>query len=238
MTIRNLMHDLRTYLSAHTWSLPLFGLRTTNRMLLVGSGTEIVIEGYPRCANTFSVVAFRQAQGRDVGIAHHLHAAAQILVAHKRKIPAILLIRDPVDAIVSLKIRHPELDDARCLRDYLVFYGALESIADYPVVADFAEVTGHLDGVIREVNRRFGTDFAVFDNSPEAVQKVFEEIDVIRRAARRSLSQIATPNAEKEGRKAQVRGAVVGKLDPSELGRATEMYRRFMSLKTAAEARR
>lgn len=238
MTIHNLMHDLRTYLSARTWSLPLFGLRPTNRELLVGADTDIVIEGYPRCANTFTVVAFRQAQDREVRVAHHLHAAAQILVAHKRRIPAILLIRDPVDAIVSLKIRHPELDAARCLRDYLIFYGALKDIAEYPVIADFAEITGHFDGVIREVNRRFATRFSEFDNSPEAVQAVFAEIDAIRRAARRSLSQIATPNAEKDGRKAQARDEVICKLDPSKLERATELYRRFMSLKLATEERR
>lgn len=237
MTIRNLMHDLRTYLSARAWTLPLFGLSPSNRELLVGADTEIVIEGYPRCANTFSVVAFRQAQGREVRVAHHLHAAAQILVAHKRRIPAILLIRDPVDAIVSLKIRHPELDDARCLRDYLSFYGALKDIAEYPVIADFADVTKHLDDVIREVNRRFDTRFAEFANSPEAVRAVFAEIDAIRRAARRSLSQIATPNAEKDGRKAQVRDEVIRKLDPAALQRATELYRRFMSLKTVAEER-
>lgn len=237
MTIRNLMHDLRTYLSGRAWTLPLFGLRPTNKELLVGADTEIVIEGYPRCANTFTVVAFRQAQGREVRIAHHLHAAAQILVAHQRRIPAILLIRDPVDAIVSLKIRHPDLDDARCLRDYLRFYGALKDIAEYPVIADFAEVTGHFNDLIREVNRRFGTRFAEFDNSPEAVQAVFAEIDAIRRAARRSLSQIATPHAEKDGRKEQVRDEVICKLDPSELERATKLYRRFISMKAAPEER-
>ena len=32
----------------------------------------LVIEGFPRSANTFAVVAFRQAQERYVPIAHHL----------------------------------------------------------------------------------------------------------------------------------------------------------------------
>ncbi len=232
MSLLNLKHDLRTYLSVRTWSLPLFGLRPSSRELVILKDTEIVIEGYPRCANTFTVVAFCQSQARKVKVAHHLHASAQILLAQRLGLPAILLIRDPVDAIVSLIIRHPDLDVDRCLRDYLVFYGSLEHMSSYPVVAEIDDVTNNLGGVIREVNRKFSTTFNEFDNAQESVDAVFAEIESIRRKANRSLSQIATPNAEKNSKKSNVRAEVMRNIDPAKLNKATEIYRHFMSKKT------
>ncbi len=41
-------------------------LRPSRRYLLVTKDTEIVIEGYPRSANTFAVAAFLVAQGLPV----------------------------------------------------------------------------------------------------------------------------------------------------------------------------
>lgn len=231
MNVRDLKHDLRTFLSVRAWGLPLFGLRPTNRSLLVGRRTEIVIEGYPRCANTFTVVAFRQAQSRDVRVAHHLHASAQILRAAKWGVPAILLIRDPIEAVVSLMIRHPELSIQRCMRDYLAFYGSLIGIANYPVIADFKDVTENLGSVIRSVNTRFETDFCEFQDGPESVNAVFAEIDAIRRAARRSLAQIATPNSEKDAAKCSVRELVQERVLASDLDSANQLYQNFSRAK-------
>jgi hypothetical protein len=231
VSIQNLKHNIRSGLSTRTWGLSVLTLSGDNRKLAVRRDTDIVIEGFPRCANTFAVVAFRQAQSREIRIAHHLHASAQIMVAERRGTPAILLIREPLDAIISLKIRHPELDTRLCLRDYQVFYGSLEPIMRYPAIADFSVVTNNLAAVIREVNRRFGTDFAEFRSTPEAIEAVFYEIDSIRRAADRSVLQIATPNEKKNAQKIQMRDAILRDLDRHELERADNICRRFMNLK-------
>lgn len=93
--------------------------------MAVSQDTEIVIEGFPRSANTFAVVASTQAQGaRPIRIAHHLHAEAQVLAGVERKLPVIVLIRQPEDAIRSLKIAFPDQDENRMLRLYLRFYRA------------------------------------------------------------------------------------------------------------------
>ena len=222
-------------LSMRMWALPLFRLRKVNRDLTVNRHTDIVIEGFPRCANTFTVVAFQQAQYRDVNIAHHLHAPSQIMLAKKLGLPAILLIRDPVDAIVSLKIRHPELDVRRCIRDYIAFYRSLSSINDYPVVADFHDITNHLDLVIEEVNRRYQTHFTKFFNTNENVESVFAEIDVIRKAANRSSSQVATPNRDKEEQKKFTRDLVESSLSDKEIGNARKLYKQFSKQRASAQ---
>jgi len=80
----NLIHNftemrfaLRAALGQHPWLyFALQHLRPSRRHLLVTKDTEIVIEGYPRSANTFAVVAFLLAQGHPVKIAHHLHVSS------------------------------------------------------------------------------------------------------------------------------------------------------------------
>lgn len=224
----NLKHDLRTFISNYEWGIYFFKIIPENRELVVEATTDIVIEGYPRSANTFSVVAFQLAQPGVVKIAHHLHASGQILRAKSFGIPAVLLIREPLEAIVSLKIRHPELQVQKCLRDYLSFYSSLKHIKSYPVIADFKSVTEDFGSVINRVNERFGTEFYLFNNSEEAVTEVFSKIDSIRLSARRSLSQIAMPSLEKEERKRLVKESILQELDDEGLEEAYELYKIFI----------
>ncbi|RMG27959.1 MAG: hypothetical protein D6732_19595, partial [Methanobacteriota archaeon] len=71
-------HALAPYPFLFVTAYRLFAPAHLRMEKLIGARTEIVIEGYPRSANTFAVVAFRLAQNRPVKIAHHLHMEAQI----------------------------------------------------------------------------------------------------------------------------------------------------------------
>lgn len=229
MNFHDFKHDIRTTLSTQKWALPLFGLRSSNRSLIINKQTDIVIEGYPRCANTYTVVAFKQAQVGDISVAHHLHVPSQIMLASSWGIPALLLIRKPLDAIVSLKIRHPELDTRRCIRDYISFYESLTNVMKYPVIADFDDVTNDLAQVIHDINIRFGSEFSEFTQSEAAVRKVFKEIDTIRKAAGRSLAQIATPNKQKNAKKQEISKAVENAISAEDLIKANKLYDLFYS---------
>ena len=46
---------------------------------LVNKGHDVVIDGYPQPANSFSERAFRFAQGNTVNTAHYLHTLLQSL---------------------------------------------------------------------------------------------------------------------------------------------------------------
>ncbi|HEX9064474.1 MAG TPA: hypothetical protein VF843_05165, partial [Streptosporangiaceae bacterium] len=134
--------------------------------------TEIVIEGFPRSGNTFAVVAFRQAQGREIKMAHHLHAAAQIKRAARLDVPAVVLIRDPSEAIPSLMVRDPHASARWALRSYIRFYSAVVPYLEKTVVAPFATVTSDLASIIRVVNKRYGTAFNEFVPSEDAMNSV------------------------------------------------------------------
>jgi hypothetical protein len=151
----------------------------------VGRTTEIVIEGYPRSANTFTVVAFRLAQGREIQIAHHLHAAAQIKRAVRLGVPAIVLIREPSEAILSLLVRDPHASMRWALRSYIRFYSTVAPCLEKTVVAPFATVTSDLASIIRMVNIRYGTAFKEFVPTEETLNSVWQTVD--RNAQRDSM---------------------------------------------------
>jgi hypothetical protein len=139
--------------------------------------TEICIEGFPRSGNTFAVIAFQQAQPRTISIAHHVHAPGSIITAVRLGTPAIVLIREPEQAVLSLVVRYPQLSLAQVLRGYRRFYEPLLPLRDRVVVGRFEDVTTDLGSVIREVNGRFGTAFAEFEATDDNVKKVLAELD-------------------------------------------------------------
>jgi hypothetical protein len=143
----------------------------------VSRTTEIVIEGYPRSGNTFAVVAFRLAQGREIEIAHHLHAAAQIKRAARLDVPAIVLIREPSEAILSLVVRDPHASMRWAFRSYIRFYSTVVPYLENTVVAPFATVTSDLASIIRMVNTRYGTAFKELVPTEDALNSVRQTVE-------------------------------------------------------------
>lgn len=178
MTKGSLRYALVSFLGRHA---PLFALyyRRHPRFgrLVVRPDSEIVIEGYPRCANSFSVLAFERAQQRPMHIGHHLHAPAQIALGVKYGIPVLALIREPISAAASLITRHPEISPAQALAQYVAFYECVKGYGDCVVLADFRKITSDYAQVIEAVNRRFNRSFRPYVNSATEDEAVFRAID-------------------------------------------------------------
>lgn len=143
-------------------------------------GVEIVIEGFPRSANTFAVLAFKFAQGRDVPTASHFHAEAQILRGVELGIPVIVLVRHPVDAIGSLMVRHPD-SVSQYARRYINFYSNVLRVREHFVLADFRQVTQDFGAVIAKINAKFSMEFNIYENSKKNDEAIFQKIDEINR---------------------------------------------------------
>ena len=135
--------------------------------------TEVVIEGFPRSGNTFAVAAFHLAQlPTDVKIAHHAHVPAQLVRAVRLGLPAVLLVREPEECVLSLVVRDPSLGVGGVLRGWVRFHAPLVDVRDRLVVATFAEATTDVGGIVGRVNERFGTSFRAFDPTPENLEQV------------------------------------------------------------------
>ena len=151
---------------------------------IVTSNTDIVIEGFPRSANSFSVKAFKFANGEDTyKIATHLHAYPQIVMGVKYKIPTLVLVREPFACIASyaaLRAQNYGVNKFNrghnikwLLDDYVNFYEALLPYKSEVCVAHFKEVLEDYGQVLKNLNIRYGTSFKEFEHTPENVETVF-----------------------------------------------------------------
>jgi hypothetical protein len=176
----------RQYLAGQRWALrsrwarhPSYLTYSTRRhpLAVVQPETELVIEAYPRSANTFSAFAFQTSQPHPVRLAHHLHAPAQIAAAARRGVPILVPVRHPRDCAVSIAIRSPYVSLAHALGAYRRFHEAILPYRDACQVARFEDVTSDFGQVIDAVNARFGTEFTPFHHTPENVAVVYALIE-------------------------------------------------------------
>jgi hypothetical protein len=143
---------------------------------------QVVIEGFPRSANSFARGAFMTGQPAT-RYATHVHSSAQVVQACRWKIPTLVLLRDPQGAVCGdvafgceLVGRDPatvlasEINES--LRRYIAFYRRVEPFHERFMVGHFPEVTKDFGAVMREFNEYFGTEFVVFEHTEETVQKV------------------------------------------------------------------
>jgi hypothetical protein len=173
---RRARHRLRTYVSEHPLGYLSFARYkyTRHGVEVIGTDTELVIDGFTRSATTFAVYAFQLSQDRPIRLAHHLHAPAQLIEAARRGIPALVLIRQPQGAILSQLIREPDVALRDALFAYSRFYEHLLPYRKSFAVGEFKQVTHEFGAVIRRLNARFGTHFAEFTHSNANVRECFE----------------------------------------------------------------
>ena len=135
----------------------------------------ICIEGFPRSANSYAVVAFRLANPQ-VKIAHHLHVPAQLLQAVKWKIPAVLLIRDPLEAVASFMVFQHSQNADLYLKTYIRFYKTLQKVLPFLVIVNFDSVIHHFNELIVKVNAKFTTNFVPLDDQAAREEEIFARL--------------------------------------------------------------
>jgi hypothetical protein len=205
VTLLKLKHWIRIALGPYPrLFFPLARFKEGHRAA-VGKDTELVIEGFPRSGNSFAVNAFQMAQPRLVRLAHHIHAPAQVILAARRGLPILVLVREPVAAVSSLVIRHPYISMRMALHEYIRFYETIAPYRDKFVVGLFGQVTNDYGEVIKRINQRFSTGFASFEHNEANVQKSFGLIEQQNRQKNNGALaelRIARPSPAREKLKA------------------------------------
>ncbi|HYG71565.1 MAG TPA: hypothetical protein VEC15_04670 [Actinomycetota bacterium] len=227
---RSAMFGLKTAV-ARSPSLAPRVARARHHGVVLGPGTEVVIEGHPRSANSFSVVAFEVAQGRRTAIAHHTHAPGHVLAAVRSGVPAIVLIRDPADAVLEFLLIRPRLDPEQAVRAWTSFYTTVRPALGRAVLAPFPVVTTDFGRVIRVVNERNGTTFVPFEHTPENQQRCFEAMDAYwtSRAGegREKELKVGRPSEERERLAAELRPILARGAAGRALADASALYERL-----------
>ena len=178
--MRRVRYLVRTRLASHEWPyLALAGLKRNDGLgqTVVTRNTDLVIEAFPRSGNTFAVQAFLSSQQKPVRLAHHLHAPSQIKRATRYRVPALVILRNPKDAVLSFVIKEPVVCVADALQSWIRFYKTIAAIHGDFVISRFEDITADFGAIIKVVNDRFQRDFGVFVHTPDNVRKCFDAID-------------------------------------------------------------
>jgi hypothetical protein len=197
---------------------------------IVARNTELVIEGFGRAANTFAWLAFSSAQPRPVRVAHHTHAAAQVITAVRWNIPTLVLVRSPDDsALAHMVLRGVSARTA--LTAWVRYHRRVMTVRHGFVAAPFDAVTHDFGAVVHEVNAAFGTRFGVFEHTAENQARVFAAISERNRqrfgeemTPQRAL-WLARPTAERRVLKDQRRDELNGRDLRRLRAHADELYR-------------
>ena len=123
------------------------------------TNTDIVIEGFPRSGNTFTLDmlhVLREGAETNLKIAHHTHRIENILIGRRLDKPIVTLIRNPEDAILSYMIFSGKPADFAAQR-YFNFYNAILQLKPLPIVLDFQTVVTDFNKVVDVVNEAAGS---------------------------------------------------------------------------------
>jgi hypothetical protein len=236
----DIREQMRRYVGEHpSLFFNIYRLRPHYRKLLVDRTTQFVIEGFPRSGNTFAVVAFEQVQHESVRIAHHLHMPAQVMLAARWRIPTLVLMRKPTDAVLSWVIRDPRISIYEAMKHYVSFYEKVAGYRSAFVVGSFEEVIQDYGAVLERVNAKFGTRFSLFDHSKDNVEGVFSDIEErhrTRRGGGLDEKQIARPSAIKATMKDTLKKELQAPQVKALTARAQAIYEDFVLASTGKHA--
>jgi len=152
MNLVNIKSLLRGFLGTFPFLINLY--RLNHNKLVVDKNTDLCIEGYPRSANTFSFFLIDEATQQKLKIAHHLHMSGQLVRAIRLKIPAILIIRNPVDAALSFILREQSVSLSTAFYWYERFHSNLLKYMDQLIVCNFNMVVQKPDVFIKYLNSK------------------------------------------------------------------------------------
>lgn len=199
-------YSLHTKLGEHPRLLfNFYSLFKLNADYVVNKQTDLVLDAFPRSGSTFTYYAFHQAQqGNHISLAYHLHVPAHIIRACDLNVPTLVIIRHPKDAVSSAVVREPHISIRAYLKRYLSFYNTIMPYREQFVMVQFEEATEHVDLVIELINKKYQTNFKVFEYSSDNIQQVKEQMHLRLAQVGGNEHQSYLPNRAKEEAKKEV----------------------------------
>jgi hypothetical protein len=199
----------RDWMAANGLLFPLLGARRRFDRQLVRRSTRLCIEGYPRSANSYALLAFRH-WNPGLRVANHLHTPLQITRAVRLGVPCAVLVRPPADAVASVLVMvRGRISETAAYRGYIHFYSRAMPARDEVVVVPFDEITSDPASMVRRLNAFYGTSFASGPMTDEAEAAIRGRLEA--RPAERGLPSTSypAPSAEKDRLRAELADRVV-----------------------------
>ena len=166
----------------------------------VSPRSQLVIDGFPRSANTYLHRIIRAATPEGFRIAHHVHRPQQLAWAMDFGVPTFAVFRDPVEAICSLLVRRPTfgIDRATTLYGQIANLSAQHGGVNGMRIVRFEDITAHPIAVTNAILADLSLDTSVTAELIAAAT-----LDKDPNSATSSL-----PRPERNALKDKVRGSV------------------------------
>lgn len=221
--------ELRYRLRSRLSDGPLYrgAIRTlpSRRNRFVRSDSLLAIEAFPRSANTFMHSLVFLATDRHV--ASHTHSVANCVVAQEMGKPGVVIVREPLAAVASLKVRLPRVSAGAMLREYCRFY---RSVGRYPglIVYSFESVTSAPIATLRDLSFATSIHLPLLgdDGGDVLLERStgFVEEKGWRGEGPHPENLVARPSEVRRLCNLEIRNAIRRKY-PQELSRAASVYR-------------
>lgn len=173
------------------------------------SETDLCLEGYPACANSFLYFVFEECARRTLRVSHHTHSVANIRRALRYGVPTLVVFRTPDDAIPSYLSRFDK-DPMEATLRYVRFYRHVREMADEVSLASFSEVTSQAEKVVQRVATTSNLRFDLREPST-LEERVRERMDNQWSQEESSLfnpRDIPLPNEDRSAAKERARQAI------------------------------
>ena len=186
--------------------------------------TELLIEGYPRSGNTYCYAKYKLLNP-SLHIASHRHEFGHIHYALLKRIPVVVVARNPLDTVSSLVIRE-HVSVSFALNYYYYFHKRVFSFIDQIRVFSFETLINNEELTlfnINEINFRKTTE-----NEERKIKLMIykmEQLDSGRKQIRHT--HLAFPNKKKEEKKKYVKDLIREKY-PKLLKKSDDIYNKIL----------
>ncbi len=155
--MKNFLFNIKTLIKIYISSNPLLVSLYLNffaKERIVTGKEDILISGPPRVSNTFvgRMIMFNQ---ENLTLVNHFHSPGQVINAIKKGVPAIIIIRDPIDMATSLCIKYPMIHPFVALQTYIVYYKNLLKYRDKFLLIDFETIKSDFNEIITQFNVKY-----------------------------------------------------------------------------------
>lgn len=202
----------------------------TNNLVSVGS--DIVIEGFPRSGNSHLYNLLMSRSRSDLQIASHLHVIAQLSQGLRLRKPVVVVVRKPLDCVLSLMMMQRNLRLKTGLRLYIRYYEYVVEISDGILILDF-EVIKKQPHVALDKIREYGgfrIDCRKFDiHELEKLKNTMK--DTNREQGSNNPFSYGLPSSEKIAEKKRLKNDLFAEINRQEalLTKAESFYRKLTS---------
>lgn len=190
---------------------------------------DLLIDGCPRSANTFATVQV-VLLNPGISVAHHAHAVSQFTAAERLDLPALLLVRDPIEAVASVRAGWPHwsagASASEDLSYWVDFHERIMRWAPRAVAIRTSELQVDLAAAQR-LPQFSGFQLASPDLGDDEVSDVVVKIER-QRGDRGSVDRSSSRSVLSQRRSSAV-SALLSELHEDEIAGARECYQRVVA---------